>query len=265
MIHRNYHVHTYRCNHAKGRDRDYVEAAIQAGFTEIAFTDHSPWPLLPQESGMIRMKLAMLPDYVNSLRQLREEYKDRIAIKIGLECEYFADRIGWLKDTIKEYELDFVILGNHFHEYEAQARFYSSYQDKKNLLSHYLSDSLAAIESGVYAYFAHPDIFVRSLTQWDEEAIKVSRIILEACKKTGMPVEYNLGGVRNHYYDLSYPYPEFWKIASEIGNEVMIGIDAHNPDDFQDKLRIKEAISFLKSIGIKVSDRKIPSLREHLP
>lgn len=257
MITTNYHVHTYRCKHAEGRDRDYVEAAIRAGFSEIAFTDHSPWPLLPQETGMIRMKLAMLPDYVNSLRQLREEYKDRISIKIGLECEYYADRIAWLKDTIVKFELDYVILGNHFHEYEAFQRYYSSYQDKENLLRDYVSDSLAAIQSGVYAYFAHPDIFVRSLRQWDENAENASRIILEACKKAGIPIEYNLGGIRNHYYDLSYPYPRFWQIAAEVGNEVMIGIDAHSPMDFHDKKRILDAIQFLETLGIQVSDRKL--------
>lgn len=257
MITHNYHVHTHRCKHAKGQDRDYVEAAIQAGFTEIAFTDHSPWPLLEQEKGLIRMKLAVLPDYVNSLRQLREEYKDRISIKIGLECEYFADRIEWLKDTINQYELDFVILGNHFHEFEAFHRYYSSYQDKQNLLNDYVSDSLAAIQSGVYAYFAHPDIFVRSLTLWDESAEVASRIILEACKKAGIPIEYNLGGIRNPNYDLSYPYPRFWQIASEIKNEVMVGIDAHSPMDFHDKKRIREAIHFLASLGIQVSNRKL--------
>jgi histidinol-phosphatase (PHP family) len=257
MIKTNYHVHTHRCKHAEGRDRDYVEQAIKAGFSEIAFTDHSPWPLLPQETGMIRMKLSSLPEYVNSLRLLREEYKDKISIKIGLECEYFAGRMDWLKGAIQEYELDFVILGNHFHEFEAQNRYYSHYTDKKNLLSDYLTDSLAAIDSGVYAYFAHPDIFVHSLLQWDKDSENVSRILLEACKKAGLPVEYNLGGVRNQHETLRYPFPKFWQIASEVGNEVMVGIDAHSPMDFHDKKTIREAVLFLNSLGIEVSQRKL--------
>ena len=33
----NFHTHTYRCHHAKGSDREYVEAAIKAGYTEIGF------------------------------------------------------------------------------------------------------------------------------------------------------------------------------------------------------------------------------------
>lgn len=40
----NFHTHTYRCHHAKGTDRDYVEAAIKAGYTEIGFSDHVPYP-----------------------------------------------------------------------------------------------------------------------------------------------------------------------------------------------------------------------------
>ncbi|TFG81762.1 MAG: hypothetical protein E4G74_03690 [Erysipelotrichales bacterium] len=70
-------------------------------------------------------------------------------------------------------------------------------------------------------------------------------------------MEYNLGGVRNHYYDMSYPYPRFWEIAAEVGNEVMIGIDAHRPMDFYDTKSIEEAIRYLSSIGIKVSQRKL--------
>ncbi len=257
MITTNYHVHTHRCNHAEGRDRDYVEAAIAAGFSEIAFTDHSPWPLHPYEPGMIRMKLVLLPDYVNSLRQLKEEYKDRISIKIGLECEYFADRMEWLKETIRKYDLELIILGNHFHEYEHHTRYFGSYKDKKNLLRDYVADTLAAIESGVYGYFAHPDIFVRSLTQWTQEAENASRMILESCKEHHIPVEYNLGGVRSRFFEFTYPYPRFWEIAAEVGNDVRIGIDAHSPMDFHDKKSIDDAISFLNSLGIIVNDKRI--------
>ena len=39
----NYHTHTERCFHAKGSDEEFVLAAIEAGFNEIGFADHSPW------------------------------------------------------------------------------------------------------------------------------------------------------------------------------------------------------------------------------
>lgn len=253
----NYHIHTYRCKHAEGTDEDYIEAAINAGFTEIAFTDHSPWPLYPHESGMIRMHLNQLPEYVSSLRRLQEKYKDRIRIKIGLECEYFEDRMEWLKQTITDYSLETIILGNHFHHFDTFDRYYGSYRDKKNLISDYLEDSLAAIESGVYQMFAHPDIFVRSMDRWTPQAEETSRLILLACKQANLPIEYNLGGARNRFTEFSYPYPRFWELAAEIGNDVRIGIDAHSPMDFYDTASIRKAESFLATLGIKVNDEPL--------
>ena len=31
----NYHTHTFRCRHAEGEDREYIEAAIKAGFNVV--------------------------------------------------------------------------------------------------------------------------------------------------------------------------------------------------------------------------------------
>lgn len=39
----NYHTHTFRCKHADGEDKEYVEAAIKAGIKTLGFSDHCPW------------------------------------------------------------------------------------------------------------------------------------------------------------------------------------------------------------------------------
>ena len=41
-MHTNYHTHTYRCHHAFGTEREYIEKAIEAGFTVLGFSDHTP-------------------------------------------------------------------------------------------------------------------------------------------------------------------------------------------------------------------------------
>ena len=38
----NYHTHTRRCGHAVGEDREYAEAAVQAGLKILGFSDHAP-------------------------------------------------------------------------------------------------------------------------------------------------------------------------------------------------------------------------------
>ena len=40
----NYHTHTYRCQHAYGSEREYIEAAIRMGIAELGFSDHVPCP-----------------------------------------------------------------------------------------------------------------------------------------------------------------------------------------------------------------------------
>ena len=40
----NYHAHTWRCSHAKGTERDYVEAALDRGLEILGFSDHTPYP-----------------------------------------------------------------------------------------------------------------------------------------------------------------------------------------------------------------------------
>ena len=89
----NFHTHTYRCHHAKGTDRDYVdaiEAAIKAGYTEIGFSDHVPYPFPTEYYSDFRMEPDKTEDYVNSIRTLQKEYKDKITIRLGFEVEYFS-------------------------------------------------------------------------------------------------------------------------------------------------------------------------------
>ena len=40
----NYHTHTWRCRHASGTERDYIENAIDHGIRILGFSDHTPYP-----------------------------------------------------------------------------------------------------------------------------------------------------------------------------------------------------------------------------
>ena len=80
-----FHIHTKRCGHASGEDREYIEKAIELGAPRIVFTDHAPFPGNPFRNRMI---VEELPEYMETFRRLKEEYAGKIEIMIGLECEY---------------------------------------------------------------------------------------------------------------------------------------------------------------------------------
>ena len=113
---KNYHTHTKRCYHAIDNEEEYVKAAIQSGYTELGFSDHTPWHYETSYHSTMRMEEDKLVGYVQTLLNLREKYQDQISIKIGLECEYFPKYMNWLKQILKDYPIDYIILGNHFDE-----------------------------------------------------------------------------------------------------------------------------------------------------
>ena len=110
----NYHTHTMRCKHAMGKDEDYIRAAIAAGYDQIGFSDHTPWPYASDFVSGVRMDPSGLEEYVRSLRALGEKYKNQIRVLVGLECEYFPAYMDWLFEKKQELGLDYLILGNHF-------------------------------------------------------------------------------------------------------------------------------------------------------
>lgn len=248
----NYHTHTTRCNHAEGYDEDYVIAAIEAGYQVLGFSDHSPWPKHPLEHQFIRMKVDEIEDYVQSIHRLKRQYSARIQILCGLEAEYYPERIEYLKDLVEKYQLDYLILGNHFRLFESRGTYFGSYADENKVIQDYTELSIQALRSGLYKIFAHPDVFLRSLSSFSEEAIAASRLICEVAKEEGVVMEYNLRGIGYKRKDLDYPFTPFWKIVQEVGNDVIIGVDAHSPSDFDNDSILKEAQRLLKELGIKV-------------
>ena len=72
----NYHTHTTRCYHASGKDEEYVKAAIKAGIKELGFSDHTPWHYDSSFKATMRMPEYQLDDNIESIRYLKEKYKN---------------------------------------------------------------------------------------------------------------------------------------------------------------------------------------------
>ena len=257
----NYHTHTTRCHHATGSDEDFVLSAIKGGYQELGFSDHTPWKYHSSYVSDIRMTPKELPEYVESLRALREKYKDRISIKIGLECEYFPDYIHWLKGIIKEYKLDYVIFGNHHFHTDEKFPYFGRHTDSVDMLELYEESAIEGMESGLFAYLAHPDLFMRSYPQFDRHCKLVSRHICRTAARLNLPLEYNIGYESYNEANgvITVPHPDFWEIAAHEECTAIIGVDAHNNLDLETSRYYDRASETLKQLGIKVID-KIPFL-----
>ena len=79
----NYHTHTYRCGHADNNmsDEDFVKLFVKKGFNKIAFTDHCPEKEIIDNRKNMRMKYSEKDEYLSSVKELKEKYKDILILK----------------------------------------------------------------------------------------------------------------------------------------------------------------------------------------
>jgi len=244
----NYHTHTIRCNHASGSEREFIEEAIAHNMPVLGFADHCPYIFFDTDYySRHRMWPHQTEDYFTMLVKLREEYKGQIDIKIGLETEYYPKYFGRLLEFLAPYPLDYMILGQHFIGNEVPPGIYSGAEtDSEQRLAMYVDQVLEGLETGLFTYLAHPDLFT---WRGDEQTYRreMERLCLRV-KELGYVVEYNLLG---HYDHRNYPTEAFWHIAAQVGNTVILGIDGHEPEALNRPQTEAEALQFLHGLGIQ--------------
>lgn len=225
MLFANYHTHTARCRHAAGGDREYVECAIRAGIKVLGFADHNPWIYDTDYVSRSRMLPFQLDGYFSSLLDLKREYERDITIYIGFETEHLSEKMTLLDDLLKDYPVEYMLLGEHFIEDEPYGAYTGLPSNDEAMFQRYIDLCIEGMESGRYQYLAHPDLFnfTGDASVFDAQY----RRLCEYLKSKNSPVEINLLGVVEGRH---YTSERFLKIAQEVGNSAIIGIDAHTPD-----------------------------------
>lgn len=255
---KNFHSHTARCGHAWGTDEEFVEAAIQAGFGVLGFSEHSPWPFTDgyQEiDSRQRIRVEELDAYLADMQALKEKYRDQIHIRVGLECEYFPQYFDWLK-TVRP-RLDYLLLGVHCADCDEHLHHYYARSTKAEQVQEYGRCVLEGMKSGLFAYLAHPELCLADYPRYDDVCADIVHSICRLAKELDMPLEYNLYGVdkqaRGRQKGLGYPCKIFWEAAAEHGCTAIIGVDAHRPEHFN-RQRFLDAQAYLTGLGLHLID-----------
>ncbi len=249
----NYHTHTSLCGHAKGSMKEYVERAIKNGIEILGFADHAPH-LYPYNNTItnVRMSADKAFEYVQSIKDLAREYKNDIKILLGFEMEYYPDFYKEDKAFLDTFNPDYYILGQHYIGDELLGFHVHKQSSDDFVLLAYVTQILSALNTGDFLYVAHPDI---AGYNYSNQAIEreYKRLCLGA-KKFNVPLEINLLGLRDNR---CYPNRKLFEIASEVGNNVVLGVDAHAPQDFDDRLAEQTAMKMIKELNLTLVEKLI--------
>ena len=245
----NYHTHTTRCQHARGTEREYIENAISQGFKILGFSDHVPQPFPEDFVSSIRMTMDELPDYIDTLVRLRDEYKDDIRLLIGFEVEYTRKYFDRLLEILRQYPIDYIIQGQHNVPDELEGFYVGNRTGDEGKLRDYVDYTIEGMRTGYFSYLAHPDLI--NYTGDDETFRKHMSRIVEASVELNIPLEINMYGFLDRR---NYPCDRFFSMASEMGASFIIGCDAHFPRDVRQPENLPGLTDFLKKHRIDCGD-----------
>lgn len=262
----NFHTHTYRCGHANGSEEDMVLSAIQMGVDNLGFSEHIPLPHYRQHllksinhvrgfksafslikafvlngPGM-RMPYKTMENHLQAINECQLKHQGKIMIYKGFEAEGLKEYFDYYQSLLEKGTVDYLILGHHFHDHCIHSCYYGRENLEKKDIYFYCNEVEKAIETKLFSYVAHPDLFLMGYHQFDIDAQTVTRRICEKAKEYHIPLEINAGGMRKGLKDINgeklyfYPHAHFWDIVSEVGNDVIIGLDAHDPSDFNNAM-----------------------------
>lgn len=260
-----YHTHSEFCD-GKMELEDYVKKAIEVGFKAIGFSGHAPIGI--DQSWL--MKESSLDNYINETLRLKEFYKDKIEIYLGLEIDYINGLIGPKSEKFNRLNLDYNIGSVHFFKKTDEGEYLTvdgPIEEYEKLLNNVYQGDVRKFVGGYYEnlremviihkpdIIGHIDIikknnrenkFFNENENWyKEEIIKT----LDLIAKTSSIVEVNTGGRARGFMKEFYPSNFILKECLNRGIKIMLNADAHHPNNIN--AYYKEAIETLKDIGFK--------------
>ena len=242
MIYRtDYHIHTLFSD-GKSDAEDYLIPAIEAGLSEIGFSEHLT---LFREKQEWTIDINRVSEYIASIDRIRKKTKN-IEVRTGFEVDYYIGREEEIHAYLEKLRIDYAIGSVHYLGEKTVDNGPSFYEGKNidKLFQNYFELVKEAASSGLFDIIAHCDlirIFGYKPT-FDTEYLY--RDLAKCFKKHDVAFEVNTNG-RNRPLGDFYPDRRYLHIFQEEGVPVCVNSDAHFPgrvgqhfDEAYDLLRL---------------------------
>jgi histidinol-phosphatase (PHP family) len=227
MFAADYHVHTPLCRHAKGDPGEFVDAARQAGLTELGFADHNP---MPEQFDDWRMRLDEFPAYLDFVSEARSF---GLPVRLGLECDFIPGYETWVEDLAGRAEWDFLLGSVHYiasgwdvDNPKFLGRFTKG--SVEEIWDLYWSRFQRCIESGLFDAVTHPDLPKKFGFRPAGDLRRYYEPAIAALAEKNTAYEINTAGLRKDAREM-YPAREFVELAATAGVPLLINSDAHAP------------------------------------
>ncbi len=261
----NYHSHSLFCD-GRSTPEEFVKFALSAGFKAYGFSSHSP---LPFETNW-NMSASDLPTYLEHTAYLKEKYKGRVELYIGLEIDYLDETynpsIPYFRDMPLDYRIgsvhyvpiapgmteeSMVSIDGPFTDFEKAVNTYFG-GNVKGLVKRYFESSMKMVEAGGIDIVGHMDkIYMNGhyCAGFSMEESWYTHLVydfLHLIAEKGLMVEINTKNMVRKQH--TYPHKMFFPLIKELQIPVMVNSDCHYPNLINDGR--EETFKLLKEYGI---------------
>jgi histidinol-phosphatase (PHP family) len=251
------HIHTLYCGHAEGSMEDSVRSAINKNLSYIGFTGHFPYPsdfIEPVPDCAIPQN--RFSEFVSEVHRLQNVYSNQIKINLAAEIDYLnKNMLEEQKTRIKEYPFDYILGSIHLvdripidYSEEVLLKSIDQLGGVDGMWNKYLKSMETMIQSDIFDVVAHMDLPKKlKISQPQKDYSEQFVSLLHLMRERNLVLEVNTGGIDRSYKHDCYPSKEILSKAWEMGIDIMLGSDAHSPQ--QVGRYFDEAVSLIKSIG----------------
>lgn len=231
-----YHMHTHNSGDSTAPMKDMIESAISCGLSEICFTEHMDLDFPINENVSEGTFTLDIPSYSKELFSYKEEYKEKISIKYGIELGLQTQIVKENSQIIKDNNFDFVIGSIHLLDHEDP--FYPEIwkgRNEEDIIRRYFVATLENLKAfSDFDVLGHLDYIVRytptkgagySYSKYKDEIDAILSYLVE----NGKGLDLNTKSLTKGAIEPN-PNSEILKRFNELGGKIItFGSDAHDP------------------------------------
>ena len=226
------HCHTTFCD-GKNTPEEMVLAAVKKGLRRIGFSAHAPSPY----SASYAIRAHRLPEYMETVRALKQRYADSIEILLGLEQDLYSDPMPDGLDYVIGSVHSIVVGGVEYsvdHTPEHLARCWrEGFGGDAYAMCEAYYENVAKLADMKPDIVGHIDLVTKFIEKEPLFDVNHPRYLaaafgaVDALIPTGAIFEINTGAMSRGWRTSPYPAPALLDYIKQKGGRVLLTGDSH--------------------------------------
>lgn len=248
----NFHTHTTFCD-GKNTPEEIIIAAIDKGFSAIGFSGHG------YTDFDLRYCMKETDAYISEIMVLKDKYKNKIQVYLGIEEDAFS--------PVDRTKFDYIIGSSHYFNingaylpidsnYDYFKKCLNAFEYNVPLLAQTYYDSFCKyIKSRKPDIIGHFDLITKfdeldnSLFLDNDEYNRIAEKYMSEIVDTRCIFEFNTGAISRGLRTTAYPDEKLLYIIKKQEGKIILSSDSHTADTLD--YGFYEAKKYLKDIGFR--------------